>query len=239
MNTIQHQLQQFDPGIVWLDDANQVIALNSVASETFGSNAAELIGQEILQFHPEASRAKVGWLLESASCPVESPPPMTMMINIPDRVLLVKVSKMQMGDAGVGTCMIFFDLTDVTTTPHPEDESKDQPRLLFKLPVYKDNKVLLVDLSEVVHFKSEGHYTNVYTRDEQYLCNLSLSNLEERLSTEKFVRIHRSHMINMSYAKYFEKVDDQCTLIMDTSDEIALPVSRSKVKMLRERLGLV
>ncbi len=238
MNTIQHQLQQFDPGIVWLDGKNQVTAMNAIASEIFGANATELIGQEILQFHPESSRAKVAWLLESASCPVENPPPMTMMINIPDRVLLIKVSKMLCSDTDTGTCMIFFDLTDVTTTPHQEDEDIDQPRRLFKLPVYKNNKVLLVGLNEVVHLKSEGHYTNVFTVDEEYLCNLSLTNLEERLNNNQFVRIHRSHMINMKFVKYFEKVDDQNKLIMDTVDEVELPVSRSKVKMLRTMLGL-
>ncbi|MCP3664815.1 MAG: PAS domain-containing transcriptional regulator [Gammaproteobacteria bacterium] len=238
MKTIQHQLQQFDPGIVWLDGDNQVMALNTIASEIFGTNASELIGQEILQFHPESSRAKVSWLLESASCPMESPPPMTMMINIPDRVLLVKVCKMLSDNTSAGTCMIFFDLTDVTTTPHQEEEGIAQPRRLYKLPVYKNNKVLLVGLEEVVHLKSEGHYTNVFTKDEQYLCNLSLTNLGERLSTDQFVRTHRSHMINMGFAKYFEKIDDQCYLIMDTEDEVALPVSRSKVKMLRTMLGL-
>ncbi len=214
------------------------MALNPIASEIFGANAAELIGQGILQFHPESSRAKVAWLLESASCPVESPPPMTMMINIPDRVLLVKVSKMLCGETGNGTCMIFFDLTDITTSPRQEDEADDQPRRLFKLPVYRHNKVLLVDLKEVVHLKSEGHYTNVYTTEEQYLCNLSLTNLEERVATDQFVRIHRSHMINLSFAKYFEKVDDQCTIIMATKEEVVLPVSRSKAKMLRVMIGL-
>lgn len=50
---------------------------------------------------------------------------MTMMINIPDRVLLIKVAKMYGGTEDVGTCMIFYDLTDITTTPHQGDESED------------------------------------------------------------------------------------------------------------------
>lgn len=239
METFQHQLQKFDPGIVWLDGNNRVMALNSVAIQVLGANADDVIGKEILQFHPEKSRAKVKWLLQSSTCPAESTPPMTMMINIPDRVLLIKVSKMFGDGEVIGTSMIFFDLTDITTTPNEEGESKNQPRLLLKLPVYKHNKVILVNLDEVVHLKAEGHYTTVYTKDEQYLCNLSLSDLEGRLGKQKFVRVHRSHMINISFAMSFEKVDDQCTIIMNTSDEIAIPVSRSKVKMLKMMLGIV
>lgn len=240
VETFQHQLQKFDPGVVWLDQNNHIYALNSVAINVLGANAEEIIGKEILQFHPEKSRAKVQWLLEEASCPVESPPPMTMMINIPDRVLLIKVTKMQgrVTGEGAGTCMVFYDLTDVTTTPHRNAREAQNPRLLFKLPVYQQNRVMLVNLDDVVHFRAEGHYTNVYTTHDEYLCNLSLSDLEERLDKDKFVRVHRSHMINMDYAKVFEKSGEQCTLVMDTPSEVAIPISRSKVKMLKMMLGL-
>ena len=240
LETFPHQLQKFDPGVVWLDEHNRIYALNSVAIEVLGANAEEIIGQEILQFHPEKSRAKVQWLLDSASCPVDSPPPMTMMINIPDRVLLIKVSKMlgRESGQGVGSCMVFYDLTDIITTPHHDTQTSDKPRLLFKLPVYQQNRVMLVSLDEVVHFKAEGHYTYVYTKTDKYLCNLSLSDLEERLHAEKFVRVHRSHMINMSHAKLFEKAGDHCTIVMDMPGNVVIPVSRSKVKMLKTMLGL-
>jgi hypothetical protein len=236
LETLEHQLQRFDPGIVWLDANNQIMGLNSVAYTVLGADAEAIIGQEILQFHPEKSRSKVKWLLEAAACPTESPPPMTMMINIPDRVLLIKVSKVFDHDKNVGTCMVFFDLTEMTTTPRKSQVDSDKPRLLFKLPVHKQKKVMLVDLEEVVHFKAEGHYTTVYTKAEEYLCNLSLSELEARLSQDKFVRVHRSHMINIHFAKSFVKEDDQCNIVM--MNDVVIPISRSKVKMLKTMLGM-
>jgi hypothetical protein len=240
VETFQHQLQKFDPGVVWLDGQNHIFAINSVAVAVLGANAEEIIGKEILQFHPEKSRAKVQWLLDSSSCPVESAPPMTMMINIPDRVLLIKVSKMHGKDTrqSVGTCMVFYDLTDIITAPHTNEREANNPRLLFKLPVYQQNRVMLVSLEDVVHFKAEGHYTSVYTATDEYLCNLSLSDLEERLDKDKFVRVHRSHMINMAYAKAFEKQGDQYTLLLDAPLEVRVPISRSKVKNLKSILGL-
>lgn len=236
LETLEHQLQRFDPGIVWLDANNHIMGMNTVATRILGVDAEAIIGQEILQFHPEKSRNKVKWLLEATACPADSPPPMTMMINIPDRVLLIKVSKVFAHDKGVGTCMVFFDLTEMTTTPHKSQVDSDKPRLLFKLPVHKQKKVMLVDLEEVIHFKAEGHYTTVYTNTEEYLCNLSLSELEARLSPDKFVRVHRSHMINLHSAKSFAKEDDQCNIIM--MNNVMIPISRSKVKMLKTILGL-
>ena len=76
----------------------------------------------------------------------------------------------------------------------------------------------------------------MYTKSEEYLCNLSLSELEARLPAEKFVRVHRSHMINIHFAKSFVKEDEQCNIIMMT--DVMIPISRSKVKMLKTMLGL-
>lgn len=236
--SFQHKLEKFDVGVVWLDANKRVIALNRFASDVLVVRPGEVIGNEILQFHPERSRAKVQWLLESSECPAESPPPMTMMINIPDRVLLIKVSKMFGEEGGAGTCMVFFDLTDVTTAPRLPSEAQDMPRMLFKLPIYKHGRVMLVDLSAVVHMKAEGHYTEVYTNDDHYLCNLSLSDLEGRLDPMQFVRVHRSHMVNLRYAGAFEKVDDQCMLVMTAAGEPRIPISRNNVQKIKVLLGI-
>jgi hypothetical protein len=41
---IQHKRQQFDPGIVWLDDRNLIISMNGVATEVLDDRAGELSG---------------------------------------------------------------------------------------------------------------------------------------------------------------------------------------------------
>lgn len=237
METFQHKLQEFVPGMIWLDNENRVVALNGVATDLLGAAAKHAIGMDILKFHPEKSRKKIAWLLDEASSGIQSPP-MTMMINITERVLLIKVSRMYNLDDSVGTCMIFYDLTDMTTSDASvEDRSKN--KRLLKLPVLKKNKVILVNLDEVVHLKADGHYTKVFTQSDNYLCNLSLADLESRLDESRFVKVHRSHVINIHYAQSFEKQGDQCTIIMDTNDKLAIPVSRSKVKVIKDLLGLI
>jgi hypothetical protein len=238
--TIQHKLQQFDPGIVWLDASNIIIGMNAVAAETLGDRNGKLIGEEVLQIHPEKSREKVRFLLERASCPADSPPPMTMMINIPERVLLIKVSKMcGPGGAQVGTCMIFYDVTDLAGEPVAAEGPAFAGGLqLFKLPVYQNKQVLLVDLEKVACIKAEGHYSTLYTEDDRYLCNLSLSDLVGRIRLPHFVRVHRSYLVNMRFAKAFEKSDDQCYLVLDHHAGLRVPISRPNVARLKALLGL-
>ncbi len=240
LQSIQHKLQQFDPGMVWLDKDNRIMAMNGVAIETLGARPGDMIGQDVLQLHPEGSREKVQWLLEHSSCPAKSPPPMTMMINIPERLLLIKVSKMCGKEDEAGTCMIFYDLTDIATGPSEDDTqaSQDLPRQLYKLPVYKNKSVLLVDLESVCCIKADGRYSTLYTEDEDYFCNLSLSELEKRLDKRFFFRVHRSHLVNMRFAKAFEKIEEHCYLVMDHKDGVKVPISRNKVNSLKQLLGL-
>jgi len=242
--TIQHKLQQFDPGIVWLDARNIIIGMNGVATEVLGDRTGELIGEEVLSIHPEKSREKVRFLLDQAACPADSPPPVAMMINIPERVLLIKVSKMIGPEGRVGTCMIFYDVTDLASEPPPnaadEARASDTGTIgLFKLPVYKNKQVLLVDLEDLACIKAEGHYSTLYAEHETYLCNLALADLEQRIRLRHFVRVHRSYIVNMRFARSFEKLDDQCWLVVDHGEDgLRVPISRSNVPKLKAMLGL-
>jgi len=250
--TFQHKLEQFNPGMVWLDGNGHVMAFNDVALQILGPAAeqslgvrqADLIGIDVLQLHPEKSRDKLRFLLQSAQgaggCPVRSPPPVAMMINIPDRVLMIKVSKMTGAGGPCGTCMVFYDLTDITTEPAARANGHAvPPRRLFKIPVYRQNRVMLIDLKDVVRFQGDGHYTTIVTREGHFLSNLSLSDLEQRLDDSQFVRVHRSHIVNLPYAVELVKVDEGVHLVMADGERSAVPVSRARAAQLKDRLGVI
>ena len=77
----------------------------------------------VLSFHPERSQPKVKFLLDQAECPVSNPPPMTMIINIPERVLLIKVAKLSdlRGDTASYT-LIFYDITELVAGDEPAEQ---------------------------------------------------------------------------------------------------------------------
>jgi hypothetical protein len=250
--TFQHKLEQFNPGMVWLDAQGRVTAFNDVAlqilgpagEQSLGVTQDKLFGIDVVQLHPEKSRDKLRFLLQSrdaGGCPVKSPPPVAMMINIPDRILMLKVSRM-IGTGGTcGTCMIFYDVTDLTTEPSAQQAGGQttQPRRLFKIPVYRKNRVILIDLKDIVRFQGDGHYTTIVTKDDRYLSNLSLADLELRLDNSIYLRVHRSHIVSLPYAVELVKSDESVNLVMDDAEQTPVPVSRSKTAQLKELLGVV
>lgn len=238
--SFEHRLERFDPGVIWLNEDRRVSAINGIAAEILGVQAGDVLGEEVLQLHPEKSRDKVSWLLEvtgGAHCPAESSPPMTMMINIPERILLIKLTRMLGGDTGqTGYCLVFFDVTEATSRARAQDD--DRPRQLLKLPVSRQQEVMLLDLQNVVHLRAGGHYTDVFTPGERYLCNLSLSDLEARLDAERFLRVHRSHIVNLGFASAIARRNDRHVLTLADESESEVPISRHRIQEVRNAFGL-
>jgi len=111
------------------------------------------------------------------------------------------------------------------------------PDFLKKLPVLHNKAITLLELDQVIHVKADGHYTAIFTQEGQFLCNLSMSEVEAKLDPQVFVRVHRSHIINIRYAKSFERQPDHAMIVVDDKGESRIPVSRERVQMLRTMLG--
>lgn len=251
--SFQHKLEQFNPGIVWLDSENRVTAMNDVAIQvlrpaaepSLGVSLDAMFGVDVLALHPPKSREKIAFLLGhlTGSPQSKSPPPQAMMINIPDRMLMIKVSQMVAADGRVGTCMIFYDLTEVTTAPRnsagPTAPGEGPMRLISRIPVYRHNRIVLVDVKDIGRLEGEGHYTTIVTQQDRYLSNLSLSVLESRLDPARFLRVHRSHIVNLDYVTELVRQDEGFLVALPDALGPAVPVSKQKLHALKERFGLV
>lgn len=104
-----------------------------------------------------------------------------------------------------------------------------QSRRLFKIPVYRKNRVILIDLKDIVRFQGDGHETTIVTKEDRYLSNLSSADLALRLDNDVYLRVHRSHIVSLPYAVELIRSDESVNLVMDDDAELRqVPVSRPK-----------
>jgi two-component system, LytTR family, response regulator len=66
---------------------------------------------------------------------------------------------------------------------------------LERLSIRQGGKIRLVECNELQCLVSRDHYTCIYADSGEYLTELSLAHLEERLNPEVFVRIHRNSIV--------------------------------------------
>lgn len=244
-NSWLYLLERFDVGVIHLDKSLRVVGMNDFARRSLPVQDKLPFDKYVLEFHPDAAKNKVKFLLDQAECPVNNAPPMAMMINIPDRMLLIKVSKIgDMQGATTGYTLVFYDITDVVSHENEgarggrEAGGTTERRQLRKIPTIKQNRVLLVDVPSVSFIRSEGHYTWVHTGQGSQFCNLNIGDLESRLDPQLFLRVHRSYIVNLSHVDEIVRDDGRMTLRMMGSTPVEIPVSRASAPRLLEQLGL-
>jgi DNA-binding LytR/AlgR family response regulator len=234
-------LERFDVGVVHLNNDRHVTGMNEFARRVLPVEEMQPFNRMVLSFHPERSRPKVEFLLDqAASCPVASPPPMTMIINIPERVLLIKVARTADGaQQPTGYVLVFYDITELVAAyeqPVP-DATAVVRRQLQKIPTASGQKIIFVDCDDVLRLHSDGHYTRVVTASANQFCNLSIGDLETRLNAEHFMRVHRSHIVNLRHVAQLLRVDGRLVLTL-RGDSTEVPVSRTSSTALMARLGI-
>jgi LytTR family transcriptional regulator, CO-responsive transcriptional regulator RcoM len=232
-------LERSDVGLVQLDKDLKVVAMNSFARRALPAEDKQPFEKMVLPFHPERSQSKVKFLLDQAECPVSNPPLMKMIINVPESVLLIKVSKMSdmRGDT-FGYTLVFYDITDAVSRDEPGVPRAETKRQLVKIPTVSANRIVLVDASAVRYVRAEGHYTWVHTAQGSSFCNLTIGDLEGRLDSNSFLRIHRSYLANLDFAEQIVRDDGKLTLKLAAGGARGWPVARPTVPRLLERLGI-
>lgn len=234
-----YMLERFDVGIVELDSERNVVAMNDFARRVLPVEEKQPFDRMVLSFHPERSQPKVAFLLDQAGqCPVANPPPMTMIINIPERVLLIKVTRMSDAAARLsGYVLVFYDITEVVSAEDTGAPRQTAHRRLLKIPTVAEQKIVFVDVDAVLCIHSDGHYTRVVTARGNRFCNLAIGDLESRLDPERFMRVHRSHIVNLRQVSELLREDGRLALRTQPDGE-PIPVSRASGARLLARLGL-
>lgn len=107
-----------------------------------------------------------------------------------------------------------------------------------KLAVRKGGRTVLLNIDDIVYLSARNKSTYAHTYENQYLVDLTLSELEERLARESFVRIHRSHLVSLNKIKEILRVDGGYVVVAADRDETHVPVARRQVKQFREAVGI-
>jgi DNA-binding LytR/AlgR family response regulator len=107
--------------------------------------------------------------------------------------------------------------------------SKVEKEFLF----IKDKKVLKkINLVDILWIEAMGDYIKIHTKDKWNMANTSLRALEERLSPEKFMKVHRSYIVSIDKIEYIE---DNVIYINNSP----VPLADSYRNALYERLDML
>ncbi len=76
---------------------------------------------------------------------------------------------------------------------------------LQRMKVKIGEKILLLDLSDVVYFEAKDKYTFLHTSDREYMIDETITDLEVKLDKSDFIRIHRAVIVNVKFIRELVK----------------------------------
>ena len=111
-----------------------------------------------------------------------------------------------------------------------------QPRAAERLVVRSQGQVLFLSVADIDWIEAAGYYACLHVGGETHILRRSLSELEQDLGEEKFIRIHRSIVVNLERIHGLElQTSGEYEVVLRS--KIHLRLSRRYRKRLRERMG--
>jgi len=110
-------------------------------------------------------------------------------------------------------------------------------RFARHLPIERDGATHFVAVDDVVAVHANAHYTYIFNGSDKLFCPLAIGDVESRLDKDRFVRIHRSHIVNIERVVGYKRSGDNEMVEMDAGHDYAVPVSRSRIGWLKSRVA--
>lgn len=90
----------------------------------------------------------------------------------------------------------------------------------------------IVNHDEIIRVEADRNYSTFYLEDgRKIIVSRSIKDFEDQLNNKGFYRIHKSHIINISMVKYFDKSEGGYVVM---KDGVSVPVASRKRELLLE-----
>lgn len=114
-----------------------------------------------------------------------------------------------------------------------DKENKDIQRIAIK----NKQAITVLPVNEVVYLEANGDYVMIHTKQNRFIKEKTMKYFESNLDSQKFIRVHRSYIVNVDFIDKLELYEKKkYLLILKTGNNIN--VSSSGYKLLKSTLNL-
>ncbi|WP_411680347.1 LytR/AlgR family response regulator transcription factor [Clostridium thailandense] len=119
----------------------------------------------------------------------------------------------------------------------PKDTSH-KGKITNKINLWKNEKIIVVDIDNIYYCIARERVTHVFTKDEEYSVNLSISEFYNTLPKDIFFRCHRSYIVNISKIREIIPWFNNTYNLKLQDIDYEVPVSRSNLKEFKQIMNI-
>ncbi|WFP16978.1 LytR/AlgR family response regulator transcription factor [Citricoccus muralis] len=105
-----------------------------------------------------------------------------------------------------------------------------------RVAVLQGDSTLLIHIAEIRWAQAQGDYARLHTETGSYLLRITLNELEHQWAEQGFMRIHRSHAVNLNHVRRILHRQGRMSVQLHGAEAAELQVSRRSMPQVRERL---
>jgi hypothetical protein len=120
--------------------------------------------------------------------------------------------------------------------PVPTETPISQREYTERFTVRSGQKIKVIPIEEIIYIQAEGDYIDINTLEGHWLKEQTMKTTEEQLPHDRFIRVHRSYIVNISQISRIERYGEQQQLTLRNGEKIR--ISATGYKALRSRLRL-
>jgi two-component system LytT family response regulator len=110
-----------------------------------------------------------------------------------------------------------------------ENSSASESRIIIR----EGGKVHFIPLMKILHVEAYDYYVKIHQSDHFILARIPLKTIEEKLPDNQFIRIHRSHIINLNFVKRLDKTEKGDPVVVLENDTILKVSGTYKLNLLK------
>jgi two-component system LytT family response regulator len=134
-----------------------------------------------------------------------------------------RIERQRAGDLGKRLLAMVQDLK-----PEPQQQND-------RLVVKSGGRIYFLRVDEIDWVDAAGNYVRLHVKGESHLFRETMAAMEKRLDSNRFVRIHRSHIVNTDRIKELQPGNGEHIVVLRNG--VRLTLSRGYREKLQERLG--
>lgn len=116
------------------------------------------------------------------------------------------------------------------------ESAANSPLQRERIVVKSGSSIIVIPVDDILYLEAADDFVKIHTRKGQWLKNKTMAHFEQQLDTNRFIRVHRSYMVNISEITRLDPYEkDSHILLLKSGANI--PVSKTGMVKLKEILS--
>jgi NO-binding membrane sensor protein with MHYT domain len=101
------------------------------------------------------------------------------------------------------------------------------------ISIEKDGRAREISVDDIFAVRANAHYSYVHDGEQEYFCSLTISAIEARLDPERFMRVHRSHIVAIDRVASLKRAGENGIAELAAPVRCTIPVARSHFRQVK------